>query len=649
MKNIFKMITKPLNQTKYPYLYTVATVAITVILTFLFSNVYFETNDAGRMMYQMAGYYTGEVEPITNFVGIPFCTFVTMLYTINANIPWFSYVICATYILAYLLMAVSMTKILIKNNGNILQWFFLILTTYTCAILYPITHLHVYYSVVVLGTSLACMLLSVDFENDSLFHYVSYFLIGLLYMFLCFSLGFSATVCSLVFISITLFFHATQLFKKHKKQLILLALASITVVGVGYTAYSVSTNIKNSERPEYTEYNKYRVNFTDYPHVSYDEDPQLYESIGWSQALYNLAEENHYLMDEKINADNLSQIVNERKRVNLDFGEFNIIEVLYDAKTTLFDNVTTSFIVYMMIVMFAVTFIYQLITGKWKNVSLWLSYACCAVAVALIIYLCLNGRFLKRVALTVIIPASITQLYLVVKSIEFGNDDKKWSRVLLCLFLIPCLLGGYSGVDSVINYSTVNYIRRVSKVNRVIENYVQDHQDNIYIYGIELMSIREPFVTYEKGALKNLFNYGTAYTYTPTFYKQVNINGHDDLNSDSFLKDDVYYLASKPTSKYTFNLINYLMEEYNIIGFEVIENVDNMFYVLKPYKLPLENENFTGVVNALDKSYYVKNGKIQEGQIDGYETTISEKVVDVLSGEKTYFISTQGWIKIAES
>jgi hypothetical protein len=163
------------------------------------------------------------------------------------------------------------------------------------------------------------------------------------------------------------------------------------------------------------------------------------------------------------------------------------------------------------------------------------------------------------------------------------------------------------------------------------------------------MSIREPFVTYEKGALKNLFNYGTAYTYTPTFYKQVNINGHDDLNSDSFLKDDVYYLASKPTSKYTFNLINYLMEEYNIIGFEVIENVDNMFYVLKPYKLPLENENFTGVVNALDKSYYVKNGKIQEGQIDGYETTISEKVVDVLSGEKTYFISTQGWIKIAES
>ena len=71
MREKKSFLTKSLQEVRHPYLLGIGLLTLLIILTYSFLPVYFETNDAGRMMFQMAGYFSGEVETVTNFIGLP--------------------------------------------------------------------------------------------------------------------------------------------------------------------------------------------------------------------------------------------------------------------------------------------------------------------------------------------------------------------------------------------------------------------------------------------------------------------------------------------------------------------------------------------------------------------------------------------------
>lgn len=647
MSLIKKGITS-LQECKHPYIIGILLLTLMMILTYCFLPVYFETNDAGRMMFQMAGYFSGELERVTNFIGLPLCTMIVSLYELLPSLPWFSLVLCSFFIGGCYVCGISLIRILKKHHQSIYTMILMLIAMYGIAFIYPMTHMHIYYACAIMGLSVAMMVIAIDIEKDTWKHYLLYAIVALIHLFICFNLGFSASICVVGFVGIAVLYQCLKWLSIDWKKMLVFGFLSACIAGMGLGTYLVSTNMKGETMSDYQAYNKYRLSFTDYPHVSYDEDPQRYENVGWSKAFYRLADTNHYLIDEKFNIDSLSKIVDEHGKVNLDFEDVNIRSALGDGFYTLFDTITSTVLVFTMIFLFIITALGQLKQKLWKDSAIWMSYLCCVAAVVLIIYLSLNGRFLLRAALTILFPAVLTQMGLILNSGvgSYQNIANKHSYVIACI--LPCLLGSVSGYEGTLRYQSLESIQESQKINRTLEEYAIHHPENLYIYGIDFVSIRDPFLTYEKGALKNIFNYGTSYTYTPMFYKQLSLNGRSELNSDTMMEDGVYYVTERPKNRYTFNLLDYYMEEYNVIAFEVVEYVNELFYVLKPYRLPLPNENYTGKVDALGKTYYVENGKIKVGTFNDIETTLSEKITDLAYEGKYYFQSCRGWVKTNE-
>ena len=637
-------LNKSLQDCKHPYLLGVSLLTIFIVLTYCFLPVYFETNDAGRMMFQMAGYFSGEVETVTNFIGLPLCTMIVFFYQMMPHLPWFSYALCAFFIAGCMVSGVSMIRILKQHNQSVLTSIIAMFAMYGIAFIYPMTHMHIYYACAIMGLSVALMVVAIDIEHDTWKHYIVYALVALLHLFVCFNLGFSASVCVVGFVGIAVLYQCLRWLGMSWKKMLIFGMCSAIIAGLGLGTYLLSTNMKGETMSDYQAYNKYRLSFTDYPHVSYDEDPQRYENVGWSKAFYRLADTNHYLIDEKFNIDSLSKIVDKHGKVNLDFEGVNIRSALGDGFYTLFGSLTSTLLVFAMILTFIITAFGQLRHKLWKDSAIWMSYLCCLAAVVLIIYLSLNGRFLLRAALTVLYPALLTQVALVLKSKVSAYQNLKDIHTYAIACMIPCLLGSVSGYEGTFNYKSLDYIKEAQTINRRLESYAYNRPDNLYVYGIDFVSVRDPFITYEKGDLKNIFNYGTSYTYTPMFYKQLALTGRSELNSKTMMEDDVYFVTDAPKSRYTFNMLDYYMEEFNVIGFELVEYVDGLFYVLQPYQLECE-ANYTGIVEALGKKYYVENGKIKVGTFNDVETTLSEKVDDITFEGKTYYLSCRGWVK----
>lgn len=647
MNKIKSFFFQSLQDYAHPYLLALAILMVLMGLTYWFMPVYFETNDAGRMMFQMAGYYTGEVENVTNFIGLPLCTMIVALYKMVPSLPWFSLVLCLFFVTACLVSGASMTRILKKHDHRVITGMLMMVAIYGICFIYPITHMHIYYTCALMGLSIAIMVVAIDIEKDTWLHYILYAIIALAHLFVCFNLGFSASVCVIGFVGIAVLYQCLKWLEISWKKMFIFGFIAAMIAGIGLGTYLISTDMKGETMSEYQAYNKYRLSFTDYPHVSYDEDPQRYEEAGWSKSFYRLADTNHYLIDEKFNVESLSKIVDKHGKVNLNFEDVNIRSALGDGFYTLFDSPTSTLLVFTMILLFMVSVFAQIRHQWWKDQAIWMSYLCCVAAVVLIVYLSLNGRFMLRAALSVLFPAVVTQMALVYKS-NVGkqlNFFGKHTYAIACF--IPCLLGSVSGYQGTIQYKSLSNLQEAESINRRFEAYAIEHPENLYIFGIDFVSVREPFHTFEKGQLKNTFNYGTSYTYTPMFYKQLGLNGRSELNSKTLLEDGVYFVSDAPKNRYTFNLIDYFMEEYNVIGLEVVEEVDDLFYVLKPYVLPLPSADYSGVVEALGKKYYVENGKIKIGSFNGVETTLSEKVNDISYEGKYYFISCRGWVKDA--
>ena len=295
-----------LQECKHPYLIGILLLTVMMILTYCFLPVYFETNDAGRMMFQMAGYFSGELERVTNFIGLPLCTMIVSLYELLPSLPWFSLVLCSFFVGGCYVCGISLIRILKKHHQSIYTMILMLIAMYGIAFIYPMTHMHIYYACAIMGLSVAMMVIAIDIEKDTWKHYLLYAIVALIHLFICFNLGFSASICVVGFVGIAVLYQCLKWLSIDWKKMLVFGFLSACIAGVGLGTYLVSTNMKGETMSDYQAYNKYRLSFTDYPHVSYDEDPQRYENVGWSKAFYRLADTNHYLIDEKFNIGDIT-------------------------------------------------------------------------------------------------------------------------------------------------------------------------------------------------------------------------------------------------------------------------------------------------------------------------------------------------------
>ena len=169
--------------------------------------------------------------------------------------------------------------------------------------------------------------------------------------------------------------------------------AALAVVLIGANA-AASILPGQSETDSYAGFST----FVDYPRPSFDEDPYLYESVGWDRELSELVG-SWFMLDERVNSDSLGKI----NKMNEGYA---LSEVLNDPIGTVAYHLRdfvhpVSLAYFSLFVSLAVLLAVSAARRGSGGPFVWLAIV---IPLALLGYLALRGRLIERATLSVLLP-----------------------------------------------------------------------------------------------------------------------------------------------------------------------------------------------------------------------------------------------------
>lgn len=408
---------------------------------------------------------------------------------------------------------------------------------------------------------------------------------------------------------------------------------------------------------EYAEYNKYRISYQDYGSASYEENEEIYRSLGWSENFFHLTKSLYY-MDEKFNAENLSKIVQEFSWNSIDMEQQNaslegtFLKLKNNSQNFFRTDIIPISLLCLYIGAIALLF-YILVKTKYSARNLFiglLTLACVLGTFLIYAYLCIKGRMILRAYQSFMLPAvfTLTLLALNIKRPSLSRIKKiqTFFGVLTTMCLWLTINAIYSPEDK------NDYMQR-QNVNYELENYTTKHKQNFYILNNQVGNSFYPFDVKDKGALLNVCHWGGGPMGTGVYREQMKEFGIKELSITSFFEDNVYLIVGYPAENGLYYLINYLNEEYqDLVTFDVVKDDNGLFTVLKA-KTNETPEN--GWIHLGEYSYYMEDGKPKTGKfiVDGIEYYGEEETVGaqltVDFNGSSFYIPRHGMVSIVES
>ena len=151
---------------------------------------------------------------------------------------------------------------------------------------------------------------------------------------------------------------------------------------------------------------------------------------------------------------------------------------------------------------------------------------------------------------------------------------KKISIIFLSFLLILLQIRALEYIyDDVRNK---NYMIRLEETKRYFD-YITSNPNKIYVYDMAINNNYHAFLTYPDNKPYNMLFYGGSTIYSELWYLQLQVNGlENDVYSDLFLKDNVYYISNECDTIY-----QYLSNIYGNVNCEIIENLNPEIQVYK--------------------------------------------------------------------
>ena len=559
------------------------------------SHVVFFINDDENILYSLAGYYTNGIPGDHSFVNYLLAAFIGGLYSLIPAVPWYGVFHVVVLFLSVMAISMALLRIAEKSHVPLFAALCLISSMVLLCYLYPVTLMQFTTTSAMAGTAAVALLVSADMDEENN-RIVDHVLSGV-FMVVCYCHRKNTGNVILCFYTLVMVYQLAKRFcalgeakNKVKKTLINKGPGCFfaTLLCIIF-AVLISQNVvrTNEEWNNFYKFDEARFKVTDYDHDSYWENPELYEEMGWSASLYRLCATGYlFFMDERVNAESF-EAISETGYQNTDsslsqcFGNFS----------ELINNERLARICFgLLIVLFATSV--GLALRCWKKNICEVVLVCCAVGGAALMsfYLCWKGRFILRAFQTILYPAiviAVATLFRVMGNLP--RVKRSCGRIVSC-FVAILLMGG---LVLSLGYQMLTETRllahsRIEKSARthMVEEYAIENPDNMYIYDTSLTFRYSPFVTYTDGYPSNLSYWGGMGWNSPTFWEQVRQNGLEDLNSDVFFEENVYYVSY---SEFTAGgeLIKDIFMEYmtETYGNVTIEQVDEITPEILVYKL----------------------------------------------------------------
>lgn len=206
-----------------------------------------------------------------------------------------------------------------------------------------------------------------------------------------------------------------------------LAAAVILVLMVAHGMGMVAEGMASDDPPEAA-----MSILTDYPRTPYDQDPELYEAVGWDRELLQLAGDYWFMMDERVNPEALAYINSHNSEPVDQLLENPVATIVarlhYVSQPVAVANLALTCAV--------VVTAFALSSRRGERLVLWVMVA---VMLALLGYLLIRGRLLERAAYAVTLPATGAFLC---TALHDSRERKLADGAILSLALVTALCVG---------------------------------------------------------------------------------------------------------------------------------------------------------------------------------------------------------------
>lgn len=529
--------------------------AIALILTLVlfaiascFSERVFFINDDENMLYTFAGYYTNGQPFEHNFVNYVLGGFFRLLYTLVPSLPWYGIYHVAILYLAVAIINKTILKIAFKHRVSLWKSCLICVGLYFIVFVYPTLLMQFTTTATYAGAAAVALVLGKDFERDSKGTQIADGVLSVTLILLCYMHRYNTGYVQFCFYGGTVLYQYCKLFVCRKKQWAKRGIGSLSlqmfilVLGL-VSVISINAIKRDTEGWDYFKaYDSARFKVTDYPHDTIYENPELYQSLGWSEPLYTLTATGWwFFMDENVNAETFTAIA-ETGYYNA--NKSSLRDMVYCA-LTLFNNdqtarITLAFVIFLIMFVFC-----KFLADKNKKKHLWEYLYCLCMTMGIGVlsaYLCYQQRLPLRAFHTIMIPFIVVTVVTIIRL----NENKPKQHFLKNVFVLMASIV-VIGVVAVMNLTEIHGLAddRYNKSQRtlMIEEYAMDNPENFYVYDTSLTFRYLPFTVYTEKYPSNLMFWGGMGWHSAAFYKQLEINGFKTLYSDVFFKEDVYYIT----------------------------------------------------------------------------------------------------------
>ncbi len=343
-----------------------------------------------------------------------------------------------------------------------------------------------------------------------------------------------------------------------KKSCFYLAILGIALCTLIYVDNIVNERIHDGN--EFKEFNSARILFIDYNHDSYEDNPQLYDDIGWDYEVYRNASNWSFLPREITTDDFLNIYEAGREKTGL-------VEV--------FANLRAYVSRYNSIFVFAIVSLVGAISAKRKTTDILLLLFNNLGCISLLLYLSWHGRAPYRALVVVLLPAIIINLF-----IALNNEEKGIKNKIVIAFMALIIGAGIKNNWCMIATPDARYIKKMQydDISR-LSQYVGEHSDNLYLYSQALTT---------DGIKKNvIYPENMIPTNRTMWCAEKKVREDYDIGSidwESVRRENVFVVGRYNVCKEGLNINQdfsqalygylYLKSRTNILGFVDVDHVE---------------------------------------------------------------------------
>ncbi|MDO4796673.1 MAG: hypothetical protein Q4A01_01500 [Coriobacteriales bacterium] len=337
--------------------------------------------------------------------------------------------------------------------------------------------------------------------------------------------------------------------------------------------------------PEFQEFNSARIRYMDYPHDSYEQNPALYEEVGWDETLYRLVDD-WCFMDDRVNAQTLSHLSkNSTARSGGSPSLTNVREALDGIQD---NDVQAKVCIAAWGVTTLVAFV-SLALGR-DRLGLVTLLLCSLATLALLGYQYVQGRILYRSLFVILAPSIAVGALLLARRMQDANRARlSYAAVLaLCVLMLPL---AFLSLRDTFDRESADQLMGSSAIEENINRYAIAHKPTVFVRHMGVASCTDPGALYPYDKPTNVFPWGGSQFGSNSFEAKLQKNDLDDLDGSVFRDKGALFVSSTnideldPTDvdEYEDNLLvrtlRWQQERYGATGMHKVDDICDGAYV----------------------------------------------------------------------